>query len=138
MEPSFKEYGQKIINNCHYLANTLIKKGFKLITGGSDNHLLLIDLSPQKITGKKAALLLEEAGIVVNKNCIPFDPLPPSITSGIRLGTPALTTREMGEEEMRMIGQWISKILSNPQEKRIRDKIKTKVQDLSKSFPVYG
>jgi len=75
---------------------------------------------------------------VVNKNCIPFDPLPPSITSGIRLGTPALTTREMGEEEMRMIGQWISKILSNPQEKRIRDKIKTKVQDLSKSFPVYG
>jgi glycine hydroxymethyltransferase len=137
MTPSFKEYGQKIVSNCRCLANTLIEKGFKLITEGSDNHLLLIDLSPQKITGKDAALLLEEAGIVVNKNCIPFDLLPPSITSGIRLGTPALTTRGMGEGEMKMIGQWISKILTNPQEKIIRNKIKNTVQDLSKSFPIY-
>ncbi|MBE0477626.1 serine hydroxymethyltransferase [Candidatus Aerophobetes bacterium] len=137
MQPSFKEYAKQIIINCQSLANTLMEKGFKLITGGSDNHLMLIDLSSQKITGKKAALVLEEAGIVVNKNCIPFDVLPPSITSGIRPGTPALTTRGMKEDEMKLIGKWISEILHNPNNKKMRDEIKAKVEKLCHSFPIY-
>jgi len=137
MNSSFKEYQHQIITNSQSLANVLIEEGFRLVTGGTDNHLLLVDLSSKGLTGRKAALLLEEAGIVVNKNCIPFDLLPPSIASGIRLGTPALTTRGMKEEEMKLIGQWISSILNNPEKKRIREKIKTKVRELSRSFPIY-
>lgn len=137
LEPSFKDYQQQIIANCQCLANTLMEEGFKLVTGGTDNHLLLVDLSPQKLTGKQAAYLLEEAGIIVNKNCIPFDPLPPSITSGIRLGTPALTTRGMKEDEMVLIGRWIADILKNPYRKEIREKIKVKVKELCENFPIY-
>lgn len=137
MRSSFKNYARQIITNCRSLANTLKEKGFRLITGGTDNHLLLVDLSPQKITGKKAALLLEQAGIVVNKNCIPFDPLPASITSGIRPGTPALTTRGIREEQVRLIGNWISDILHNPENERIRSKIKAEVEDVCQSFPIY-
>jgi len=137
MELSFRNYAQQIIANSRSLAAILMEEGFKLVTGGCDTHLILVDLSPKKITGKKAALLLEEAGIVVNKNCIPFDPLPPSVTSGIRLGTPALTTRGMKEEEMKLIGHWISDILNNPGNQRIRNKIKVKVKELCQGFPIY-
>lgn len=136
-EPAFTSYAKQTIINCQHLANTLTEKGFELATGGSDNHLILIDLSPQKITGKKAALLLEEAAIIVNKNCIPFDPLPASITSGLRIGTPALTTRGMKEREMQLIGEWISKILQNPDAKMIRTEIKTRVEELCHNFPIY-
>jgi len=137
MELSFRNYAQQIIANSRSLAAILMEEGFKLVTGGCDTHLILVDLSPKKITGKKAALLLEEAGIVVNKNCIPFDPLPPSVTSGIRLGTPALTTRGMKEEERKLIGHWISDILNNPGNQRIRNKIKVKVKELCQGFPIY-
>lgn len=137
MQLPFQEYGRQIILNCRALADKLVEKGFRLVTGGTDNHLLLIDLSSGNLTGKRAALLLEKAGIIVNKNCIPFDPLPPSITSGIRLGTPALTTRGMKEEQMKLIGEWISEILNNPDDERIRQKIKTRVHKLCQNFPIY-
>ncbi|MCD6574151.1 serine hydroxymethyltransferase [Candidatus Aerophobetes bacterium] len=137
MDSSFKNYAHQIITNSRFLADGLMEEGFKLVTGGTDTHLILVDLSSKKITGRQAALLLEEAGIVVNKNCIPFDPLPPSITSGIRLGTPALTTRGMRESEMKLIAHWIGQILNNPQKGRIRSKIKLQVEDLCHSFPIY-
>ena len=136
-DPSFKDYQRQIVANCRSLADVLVNEGFRLVTGGTDNHLLIIDLSSQKLTGEQAAILLEEAGIIVNKNCIPFDPLPPSITSGIRLGTPALTTRGMKEEQMMLIGQWIGEVLKNPHKKQIREKIRTKVEGLCRDFPIY-
>jgi len=137
MQPSFKEYAKQIVSNSRHLAEVLIEEGFRLVTGGTDNHLILIDLSSKNLTGKQAALLLEEAGIVVNKNCIPFDPLPPSVTSGIRLGTPALTTRGMKEKEMELIGRWIGEILNNPHNEVIRSRIRSQVKDLCQSFPIY-
>jgi len=138
MQPSFRDYAKQIIANSWSLANTLKEEGFKLVTGGTDNHLMLVDLSPQKLTGKKAASILEEAGIVANKNSVPYDPLPASITSGIRFGTPALTARGMKEEEMRVIGKWISKILHNPEDKDLRSKIRSEVEKLCQMFPIYN
>ena len=137
MGPSFRDYQSRVISNCQTLAQVLLEEGFRLVTGGTDNHLILVDLQSKGITGKEAALILEEAGIVVNKNCIPFDLLPPTVTSGIRLGTPALTTRGMKEEEMKTIGRWISQILHNPEKISLREKIKKKVIELSRSFPIY-
>jgi glycine hydroxymethyltransferase len=136
-EPQFKEYQAQVISNARELAKTLIREGFRLVSGGTDNHLLLIDLSNKNITGKEAAIILEEAGIVTNKNSIPFDDRPCSITSGIRPGTPALTTRGMKEPEMKLIGKWISKILHNAKQKNIRKKIKEKVKELCQKFPIY-
>lgn len=136
-EPQFREYQAQIISNARELAKTLMEKGFRLVSGGTDNHLLLMDLSNKKITGKEAAIILEEAGIVVNKNSIPFDGRPSSITSGIRPGTPAVTTRGMKEPEMGLIGKWISKILHNPGDKSIRRKIKGEVKELCQEFPIY-
>ncbi|MCD6317729.1 serine hydroxymethyltransferase [Candidatus Aerophobetes bacterium] len=136
-EPEFKDYQHQIILNSKALANTLIEEGFRLVTGGTDNHLILADLSHLEITGERAAFLLEEAGIITNKNCIPFDPQPPSITSGIRLGTPALTTRGMKEPQLEIIGKWISEILHKPDKKNLRKSIKEKVKKLCQDFPIY-
>ncbi|GAH65453.1 unnamed protein product, partial [marine sediment metagenome] len=136
-EPQFKEYQTQVILNARELAKTLMEEGFRLVSGGTDNHLLLIDLSNKDITGKEAATILEEAGIVTNKNSIPFDTKPASITSGIRPGTPALTTRGMKEPEMKLIGEWISKILRNPKQGNIRKKIREKVKELCEKFPIY-
>jgi len=137
MDKSFQDYAKQIVKNCRCLSKILMEKGFRVVTGGTDTHLLLIDLSGKKMTGDKASLLLAEAGIVTNKNCIPFDPLPPTVTSGIRLGTPALTTRQMKEEEMILIGNWIGDILNNPEDKALREKIKAEVKKLCESFPIY-
>lgn len=137
MQPQFKEYQAQVISNARQLAKTLLRGRFRLVSGGTDNHLLLIDLSNKNITGKEAATILEEAGIVTNKNSIPFDTKPPSITSGIRPGTPALTTRGMKEPEMKLIGEWISKILDNPRQENIRRKIREKVKELCEKFPIY-
>ncbi|GAH26190.1 unnamed protein product, partial [marine sediment metagenome] len=103
----------------------------------TDTHLILVDLSKKSLTGDKAATILEEAGIVVNKNSIPFDPQPPSITSGIRPGTPALTTRGMREPEMQLIGKWINKILSSPEDRTLRKKMRSWVRELCQQFPIY-
>ncbi len=136
-EPQFKDYQAQVILNARELAKTLMEEGFRLVSGGTDNHLLLIDLSNKDVTGKEAATILEEAGIVTNRNSIPFDTKRASITSGIRPGTPALTTRGMKEPEMKLIGEWISKILHNPKQGNIRKKIREKVKELCEKFPIY-
>lgn len=136
-EPQFKKYQKQVLSNAKELAKTLNNGGFRLVSGGTDTHLMLVDLSNNGITGNKAAAILERAGIVVNKNSIPFDPQPPSLTSGIRPGTPALTTRGMKEPEMKLIGEWISKILHNPEDSNLRKKIKRDVEELCKEFPIY-
>ena len=136
-QPEFKSYQRQIISNAKALAEVLKEEGFRLVSGGTDNHLVVVDLSNKGITGDRAAAILEEAGIVVNKNSIPFDKRPPFSPSGIRLGTPAVTTRGMKEAEMRTIGKWISRILYNPQDRLLRKEIKGKVEKLCQKFPIY-
>jgi len=136
-QPEFKNYQRQIISNAKALAEVLKEEGFRLVSGGTDNHLVVVDLSNKGITGDRAAAILEEAGIVVNKNSIPFDRRPPFSPSGIRLGTPAVTTRGMKETEMRTIGKWISRILYNPQDRLLRKEIKGKVEELCQKFPIY-
>ena len=130
LSPCFKEYSAQIIKNAKALADTLISLGFTLVSGGTDNHLLLVDLSKEIFTGKEAEAMLYGEGIVVNKNSIPYDSQPPSITSGIRLGTPALTTRGMKELEMERIASMIDKVL------RKKVGIKDEVLALAKNFPI--
>jgi len=130
----FKKYGKQVVKNAQILARELLKMGFSLVSGGTDNHLILIDLRDKKIDGKTAAVNLEKAGIVVNANAIPRDPNPPFRPSGIRLGTPALTTRGMGENEMVQIGHWISAAIENPEEIKV---VRNMVVKITKQFPIY-
>lgn len=136
--PGFKEYQHQIILNATALSETLQQKGFRLVSGGSDNHLLLIDLRNKAISGKDAAVALERAGISCNKNLIPFDPSPATKTSGIRLGTPAVTTRGMKENEMNLIGNWIAEVINNINEEKIITRIKRETTELTSNFPVYS
>ncbi len=133
MQESFKEYGKQIVVNAKKLAKELNKRDFSLITGGTDNHLLLVDLRNKNISGKEAQELLEKAGIIVNKNAIPFDPMPPANPSGIRLGTPAVTTRKMKEEEMEIIAGYIDRVVKEKSEKEAV-KVKEEVKDLCSKF----
>ncbi|MEO0224790.1 MAG: serine hydroxymethyltransferase [candidate division WOR-3 bacterium] len=137
LKPEFRKYGEQIVRNSKALAESLIEEGLKLVTNGTDNHLVLVDLRNLNITGKDAEKLLEEIGITVNKNTIPFDPQKPTITSGIRIGTPILTTRGMKEEELKIVGKIIAKVLKNPDDKT---KIWAKglVKELCKQFPFYN
>ena len=137
LEPSFKVYQKQIIDNAQMLAKTLTERGFKLVSGGTDNHLLLIDVRPQNITGKDAEKLLDAAGITVNKNTIPFETTSPFITSGIRMGTPALTTRGMKEGEMKEIGEIIAAVLSQPEDAAVQAQAKAQVAALCQRFPLY-
>lgn len=137
LQPGFKVYAAQIVKNAKALANVLLKNHFKLVTGGTDNHLILIDLSDRTLTGKEAEKALEKAGITVNKNTVPREKRSPFITSGIRIGTPALTTRGMREKEMELIGEWFCQILNNPTEETLFSKIKNQVQELCKQFPIY-
>ena len=132
---SFKKYAQQIITNAKALAKALLSEGFSLVTGGTDNHLILVDLSSQGITGKKAEFVLEQAGITVNKNTVPGETLSPFVTSGVRIGTPAVTTRGMGEEEMAQIALWIKSALEKPEDLKHLQKIKQEVQELCARFP---
>jgi len=136
-EPQFKDYQKRVLSNAKVLAKVLREKGFRLISGGTDNHLLLVDVFSKGIPGDRAANLLEEGGIVVNKNSIPFDSRSPVSPSGIRLGTPAVTTRGMGELEMEVIGEWISEILLNPNDEILRKRIRKKVEEICEKFPIY-
>ncbi len=137
MTPEFKEYQKQIVKNAHTLADMLTAKGYRLVSGGTDNHLMLVDLRNKGITGKAAQELLEKAGITVSRNMVPFDTEKPFITSGIRIGTPAMTTRGMKEPEMQLIGKLIDKALMNRQDETILSQIKESVQDLCKRFPLY-
>ncbi len=131
--PAFKKYAKQVVKNAKALAEELKKHGFNLISGGTDNHLLLIDLRSKNITGPEAQDLLEEAGITINKNSIPYDPAPPFKPSGIRMGTPAITTRGMKEKEMKKIAGWINEVISSPKSvKKVREEIKR----FCKKFPL--
>lgn len=137
LEPRFTAYQEQIVKNAKVLADTLIKEGFRLVSGGTDNHLMLIDLTNKGINGKQAADMLEDAGIIINKNLIPFDTLPPSQCSGIRPGTPALTARGMGEAEMETIGKIYNRVLSNPEDGQLRAQVREEVKALCQRFPIY-
>ena len=131
--PAFKKYAHQIVKNAKALAEELKKYGFTLISGGTDNHLILVDLRNKNIGGPEAQDLLEEAGITINKNSIPYDPAPPFKPSGIRMGTPAITTRGMKEKEMKIIAGWINEVISNPKSvKKVREEIKK----FCKKFPL--
>ena len=137
LKPEFKEYQKQIALNAKQLAETLTENGLRLVSGGTDNHLILIDLTETEIGGKDGANALEECGIYTNFNMIPFDTRKPFNPSGIRLGTPALTSRGMKKEEMKTIGTWIAHVLKDSNNKELKQKTKQDVLELTASFPLY-
>lgn len=137
LEGNFKTYGEQVIKNAKALANKLTSFGFKIISGGTDNHLMLVDLRNKNFTGKKAQELLDELGITCNKNAVPFDDKSPLITSGIRLGTPALTTRGMKEKDMEKIAEMINEVISKPEDENVKKDIKQRVEDITSEHPLY-
>ncbi len=134
----FREYQSQVLKNASVLADTLQNKGFRIVSGGTDNHMFLMDVFSRGLTGKDAEAKLEEAGLTVNKNTIPFDQHPPMVTSGIRIGTPAVTTRGMKEPEMEMIGSLIAEVLSNLESEKVVSEVKGKIGELTSRFPLYG
>ena len=138
MKPEFKNYAGAIINNARVLADEITTRGWRLVSGGTDNHLMLVDIRSKMpdMTGHEAAAMLSEAGIICNKNAIPFDPRPPIKTSGIRLGTPAITTRGLGSEHMTLLADWIDKILTSGGNQDTIKKAQNFVHDICKQFPV--
>ena len=136
-EPEFRDYQKRVVANAQRLAGALASKGFRLVSGGTDNHLLLVDVFSQGLTGKVSEAALGRAGITVNKNAIPFDQNPPMVASGIRLGTPAVTTRGMGEPEMDQIGELISRVLAAPDDHKAATAVRAEVESLCRKFPLY-
>jgi glycine hydroxymethyltransferase len=137
-EPSFKDYQKQVIANAKALAETLISRGLRIVSGGTDSHVMLVDLRAKKMTGKEAESVLGEAHITCNKNGIPNDPEKPMVTSGIRLGSPAMTTRGFKEAEARQVGNFIADVLDNPNDEQNIAKVRAQVAELTKRFPVYG
>jgi glycine hydroxymethyltransferase len=143
LDPSFKAYGAQVVKNAQALAKTLVARGLNIVTGGTENHLCLVDLRPKNVTGKAAEAALERAGLTCNKNAIPFDPASPFITSGVRLGTPAGTTRGFGEAEFAQVGELIGDVLDalskNPEgDAAVEKATRTKVEALTAKFPIYS
>ena len=136
-EPAFTKYQHQVVANATRLASALSSSGFRLVSGGTDNHLILVDVFSRGITGKVAEAALNSAGITVNKNAIPFDQNPPMVASGIRLGTPAVTTRGMGESEMDRIGEFIARVLASPEDSRVLESVRAEVEKLCQTFPLY-
>jgi glycine hydroxymethyltransferase len=137
-EPGFKEYQKQVVANAKALAETLIARGLRIVSGGTDSHVMLVDLRAKKMTGKEAERVLGEAHITCNKNGIPNDPEKPMVTSGIRLGSPAMTTRGFKEAETRQVGNFIADVLDNPNDPANIAKVRAQVAELTKRFPVYG
>ena len=137
LSDEFKVYQQQVLDNAKALADELVKKGFRIVSGGTDNHLMLVDLRSKNITGKEAQFLLDEIGITANRNTIPFEPLSPFVTSGIRLGTPALTTRGLKEEDIREVADIIADVIENREDGAVIEAAKAKVQAICKKFPLY-
>ena len=137
LEPSFKEYQAQIVKNAHALAEEMVKGGFRLVSGGTDNHLMLVDLTSKNITGRDAEVALDKVGITVNKNGIPFDTKKPMVTSGIRIGTPAVTTRGMKEGDMKVIASLINRCLSNVSDEAEQAKVAAEVKELTSKHPFY-
>jgi glycine hydroxymethyltransferase len=137
MTTEFANYQRQIVTNAKVLAEELLARGLELISGGTDNHIVLINLTEKHLTGIDAENALERAGIVVNKNSLPFDKKGPSVTSGIRLGTPALTTRGMKEKEIKMIAEWITRVIERPYDTRVLNDVRSMVHSLCRQFPIY-
>jgi glycine hydroxymethyltransferase len=137
LTPDFKTYALQVVANARALAEGLTKKGLTIVSGGTDSHLMLVDLRPVGVSGKIGEEVLDKVGITVNKNTVPFDPQPPSVCSGIRLGTPALTTRGMGVAEMAHVAEFIYEALANAQSEAKLKAVADNVRELSKKFPLY-
>ena len=137
LSDEFKVYQQQVLDNAKALADELVKKRFRIVSGGTDNHLMLVDLRSKNITGKEAQFLLDEIGITANRNTIPFEPLSPFVTSGIRLGTPALTTRGLKEKDIREVADIIADVIENREDSAVIEAAKAKVQAICKKFPLY-
>jgi glycine hydroxymethyltransferase len=138
MQPGFVAYQKAVLDNAQALAVELQRLGLRLVSGGTDNHLVLVDLTSTGVTGSQAAKALDTAGIVCNKNEIPFDTRPPAVTSGIRLGTPAVTTRGLGETEMKRIAALIVKVISHPDDEKVREEVRQEIAQMCQCFPVPG
>jgi glycine hydroxymethyltransferase len=136
--PAFKEYGHQIVRNARAMAEELLAHGFNLVSGGTDNHLILIDLTNKKVIGKKGAQALDRAGIICNYNTVPYDPRKPFSPSGLRLGTPAVTSRGMGEGEMRQIARWIDQAIAHADDEAVLARINGEVTEMCRSFPAPG
>lgn len=137
LKSEFKIYAQQVINNAKALSNTLIEKGYSIVSGGTDNHVFLVDLTNKEITGKAAENSLHAAGITVNKNMVPFDTKSPFVTSGIRLGTAALTSRNMKENEMKIIAGMIDRVLNDVENAQLAETIVGEIKELCSHFPLY-
>jgi glycine hydroxymethyltransferase len=135
--PEFASYQKQIVKNAARLASAMQTAGFRIVSGGTDNHIVLVDVFSKNITGKVAEAALGAAGITVNKNAIPFDQNPPMVASGVRLGTPAVTTRGMGEPEMDQIAEFIARVLASPEDTNVLAKVKAEVETLCRKFPLY-
>ena len=138
LAPEFKDYAAQVVKNAQALAAELVSRGYNLVSGGTDNHLMLLDFSGTELTGKVAEETLEKAGITVNKNAVPFDTRSPFVTSGIRIGTPASTTRGLKETEMRQIGVWIDEALQNLANEAVLTRIRGEIRELCQKFPLYA
>ena len=138
LAPGFRDYGRRVVENARALAEQVMERGVRLVSGGTDNHLILVDLRDRELTGKDAEQALERAGITVNKNTVPGEKRSPFVTSGLRIGTPALTTRGMGTAEMKAIGGWIADILDQPRNESLIEGIGDRVADLCGGYPLYG
>ena len=138
MNPSFKEYQKQVLSNAQAMAKTLTERGYRLVSGGTDNHLMLLNLKDSTLTGKDGEAALERVGITVNKNTVPFETRSPFITSGVRIGTPAVTTRGMKEPEMKQIAGWISDVLASPEDEAVCKRVSSQIRELCDSFPLYA
>jgi glycine hydroxymethyltransferase len=137
LQPEFRAYQKQVVLNARTLADALAGHGFRIVSGGTDTHLILVDVFSKKVTGKQAQRALENAGITVNKNAIPFDTNPPMVASGIRIGTPAVTTRGLREPHMELIAEWISEVLHNLEDVSVQKRIRSQVEALTEEFPLY-
>ena len=138
LQPEFSRYAHQVVENCQVLAAELSEAGMRLVSGGTDNHLILVDVTPLGITGRQAEQALESVGIIANKNAIPFDPRPPRVTSGLRLGTPATTSRGMGVEETAQVAGMVARVLTNIEDKAMHEQVEAEVRELTAGFPVPG
>lgn len=138
LQPAFKEYAQQIVKNAKAMADELLSHGFRLVSGGTDNHLILIDLTNKGVTGKQAEEALDRSGMTCNKNMVPFDPRTPFNPSGIRIGTPALTTRGMKEGEMKLVGRFLAQVIDNFSREEVYQQVKAQVRELCEAFPLYA
>jgi glycine hydroxymethyltransferase len=137
LQPDFRDYAQQIVDNARAMADALNERGYDLVSGGTDNHLVLVDLRNKGLTGKEAEQALEAAGITANKNMVPFDDKSPFVTSGIRLGTPAMTTRGFDEETFTYVVELIDRVLQDPQNEEVQDVVRAEVKDLCDRYPLY-